>query len=465
MRAILLFPVVDLRTIASNPAAILRRRPGWPTGTVATLSGGYGGEFLTGFGPLCSATPAESDGWPGRRQYVPARSIRLPSDFPRSKALNVMPRRPPRCLSRRLYGSRNGPRTFFELELEFWPFGEWRVPGLVPARGRQVPGTLLDLELRAHGEQEAPVGLFGPKLASVLEARTTASGSPLVPGLVTSGQTQLILLGDGGSFDQTWVSLAEYSPDLEGLYFRRDGLIDEWFISKPDWPNDRRLVLLLTRLHVERVSLARTVELLPTASRALSAIGQTIDWRILCAYVRKSSHFLLNDRSYGLEVPALRALVAAEQTLLGSDWQAAIEIIEPHCEDAASALDGVARLEGMTYVENQYNVQGQAGAVGPNAHVHDVSFTQAWQNVSNSIDLPQLAEELKLLRAEARSRAETPDDDAAIAALGQAQVAAEQGDGDKALAHLARAGKWALGIAQAIGVAVASAAIKTSIGI
>ena len=35
------------------------------------------------------------------------------------------------------------------------------------------------------------------------------------------------------------------------------------------------------------------------------------------------------------------------------------------------------------------------------------------------------AQELKLLRAEARSRAETPDDDAAIAALGQAQVAAE----------------------------------------
>ncbi|MDG4757301.1 hypothetical protein [Micromonospora sp. WMMD710] len=113
---------------------------------------------------------------------------------------------------------------------------------------------------------------------------------------------------------------------------------------------------------------------------------------------------------------------------------------------------------------DRYDVQGQAGAVGPNAHVHDVSFVQLWNQLGNGIDLPTLAEELSRLRVALRERATTPEDDRAVADIGQAELAARSDDGVGALKSLRAAGRWALDTANAIGVAVAAEAIKIALG-
>ncbi|WP_224089908.1 hypothetical protein [Arthrobacter sp. StoSoilB13] len=115
-------------------------------------------------------------------------------------------------------------------------------------------------------------------------------------------------------------------------------------------------------------------------------------------------------------------------------------------------------------VGDKYEVSGQAAAVGPNAHVHHVSFNQLWLQKKDELDLGTLASELELVRVKARATATSPEEDDATAEAGKAQRAAEAGDGPTAMSHLARAGNWVLSIAEDVGAAVVSAAIKASIG-
>ena len=114
---------------------------------------------------------------------------------------------------------------------------------------------------------------------------------------------------------------------------------------------------------------------------------------------------------------------------------------------------------GDTYVS-----KGQTAAMGPNAHVHDVTFNQIWSQSESDIDLVKLAGELSQLRAEVKKDSVNPEADIAIGELAKAQIEAKNGNGPKVLEHLKNAGKWTLGVAEKIGTSVAAAAIKTAIG-
>jgi hypothetical protein len=114
---------------------------------------------------------------------------------------------------------------------------------------------------------------------------------------------------------------------------------------------------------------------------------------------------------------------------------------------------------------DKYTV-GQAGAVGPQSHAHDMNFNQLWQQgADEKIDLTTLATELSLLRSKLKEEATEPHQDAAVGAIASAEVAAKEGKGPEALEHLAKAGKWALGVAEKIGVGVATAALKEALGV
>jgi len=112
---------------------------------------------------------------------------------------------------------------------------------------------------------------------------------------------------------------------------------------------------------------------------------------------------------------------------------------------------------------DRYNA-GQVGAEGPSAHAHDISFSQVWNQTNGSIDLPTLTTQLKSLRQELQSSAQNAEDFAEIGAIANAEIEAQKGDGPQVLAALAKAGKWALGVAEKIGVSVAAAAIKSALG-
>ncbi|MGA2442170.1 MAG: hypothetical protein ABSH08_14540 [Tepidisphaeraceae bacterium] len=109
-----------------------------------------------------------------------------------------------------------------------------------------------------------------------------------------------------------------------------------------------------------------------------------------------------------------------------------------------------------------------AGAMGPNARAHDMSFQQIWNQNQQSIDLNVLAEQLAELRSEAERRAKAADGDIVVGEVGEitaAENAAQKGDGPAALKHLAACGRWAFGVATDIGVEVAATAIAKATGL
>ena len=115
-------------------------------------------------------------------------------------------------------------------------------------------------------------------------------------------------------------------------------------------------------------------------------------------------------------------------------------------------------IEGPTMSRDTYNISGQAGAVGPGAHAHDMTFQQ---NQAGGLDLPKLAEELGRLRAAMKGETTgTREQDKAIGAVADAEEAAAKGDGSAALQYLKSAGEWTLGVAEKIGVALAVEALK-----
>jgi hypothetical protein len=114
-----------------------------------------------------------------------------------------------------------------------------------------------------------------------------------------------------------------------------------------------------------------------------------------------------------------------------------------------------------------YNISGQAGAVGPNAHAHDNTFNQLQQigsQIEQSMDLAALATELETLRQSLKKEAVTEEHDMAVVDIGKAKKAAEAKDSTKTAESLKSAGKWALDVATKIGVSLASEALKHSMG-
>jgi hypothetical protein len=124
--------------------------------------------------------------------------------------------------------------------------------------------------------------------------------------------------------------------------------------------------------------------------------------------------------------------------------------------------DGKLFIKEMI-IGNKYQA-GQAGAIGPGAHAHDVNFSQIWNQLAYTIDLPSLAAELSKLRATLKEKATDDEHDIAIGSLALAEQAAKKGNGSKTLEYLAKAGKWALDAATQIGATIAAEAIRKSLG-
>lgn len=109
---------------------------------------------------------------------------------------------------------------------------------------------------------------------------------------------------------------------------------------------------------------------------------------------------------------------------------------------------------------DNYNI-GQGVGVGRNVRMKNTTINQ-FQAQAQNIDLPALAGELDILRAELRKQASEPEHDMAIGAVAAAQAEAKKGDGSKAMEYLSKAGQWALDIAVKVGVPVAIEALKKS---
>lgn len=115
---------------------------------------------------------------------------------------------------------------------------------------------------------------------------------------------------------------------------------------------------------------------------------------------------------------------------------------------------------------DQYRIEGQAAVVGPGGTAVGNEFVQLWNRTGpDNIDLNALMMELEQLRLALRTVATKPEHDIAVAEVAAAQLAAEKNDGPRVLHHLRSAGRWALDTANKIGAGVATAALKTALGL
>lgn len=126
--------------------------------------------------------------------------------------------------------------------------------------------------------------------------------------------------------------------------------------------------------------------------------------------------------------------------------------------------DQSRNYHGDLQVGDTYQVN-QAGAVGPNAHAHHMTFNQTADRIEGSINFVQLADELARLRQAMMREATEAEHSIAAGEVAKAEQSAKVKDPAKVAEHLRSAGKWALDIASKIGVPVAVEVLKKSIGI
>jgi hypothetical protein len=119
--------------------------------------------------------------------------------------------------------------------------------------------------------------------------------------------------------------------------------------------------------------------------------------------------------------------------------------------------------EGDVIMGDKYNT-GQAGAVGPHAHAHGMTFQQVGGNIESVTDLAELATELSALCLAMGREATETSHYKAIIAVAEAEQAAKANNSSKVAQSLKGVGKWALDIATKIGTSLATEAIKESMG-
>ena len=123
-------------------------------------------------------------------------------------------------------------------------------------------------------------------------------------------------------------------------------------------------------------------------------------------------------------------------------------------------------IETLNIVGQQYNVSGTAGAVGPSATLQGSLLAQVWSQCSFGEDqLGDLSEELARLAEALKGELERSDIDATVGALAAAESAARRGDGATALGYLRNVGKWCLGVAEKVGVPLATEALKSALSL
>jgi hypothetical protein len=160
----------------------------------------------------------------------------------------------------------------------------------------------------------------------------------------------------------------------------------------------------------------------------------------------------------------LHALSDFTNRILGLSGRPGLLELVRHDSPRATVLGEMSVVinQGKMDMSKSYSV-GQGVLLGENATARDIRVDQAWQIQAH--DLPALASELSRLRQEMKKLAAEPEEDVAVGQVAIAEKAAKDGDPKGVSEALKGAGKWALSVAEKIGVGVATQALKSALGL
>lgn len=231
----------------------------------------------------------------------------------------------------------------------------------------------------------------------------------------------------------------------------------------------RDLRIYLLRLHAERECIRKVLKNIADKHiniEAKSELSERLQFYLNVATRRISKLTLKIDQAETTEVEEIAR--EADETIFAGERDAILNTL--------ASLDIRKNIfHKVKHFVNQIIIQenimgdkyivGQAGAVGPHSHGHDINFKQIWLNSQEKIELSTLALELSRLREEMKKEAKEPAHDVAVGAIASAETAAQEGNGAKVLEYLAKSGQWALDVATKIGTGLAIQALKTALGL
>ena len=111
----------------------------------------------------------------------------------------------------------------------------------------------------------------------------------------------------------------------------------------------------------------------------------------------------------------------------------------------------------VSKMDNTFNINGQAGSVGPNATSINNSFTQSKSEIISDADLALLGAQLDIVRNAMKEHAigdSTPERDEEIGQVARAQIAAEKGEKSEVISHLKKVGSWTMAVAKEVSAEI-----------
>jgi hypothetical protein len=164
-----------------------------------------------------------------------------------------------------------------------------------------------------------------------------------------------------------------------------------------------------------------------------------------------------------IEENAKRDIEILRQVITGKSVE--INLLNGRVEGLKDAITHILESHtGETIMGDKYEISGQAGAVGPNAHAHHNTFNQLVNHFEQSIDLSALAKELSELRQAIAKQESSTQTAIALGRVAEAELAAIEKDTPKVIEHLKAAGKWTMDFAREIGKDVVAEAIRQAMG-
>jgi hypothetical protein len=201
------------------------------------------------------------------------------------------------------------------------------------------------------------------------------------------------------------------------------------------------------------------------------------DWSVRNAIrIARSAGLITRERTprYAVAVDALKifgshAAIGGHPscnirlTELGRIWKSSeSRSTGDYISDEAPSVGGVT-LD--IQIGDRFDNHGQAAQIGRKNVIRNSEVNQEWQGFGG-FDLVKLAKELTALRNALKALATDPEHDLAIGNIASAQLAAENGDENAAMNHLAQLGrlaKWVIDAAKSISVGIAVAAINIAL--
>jgi hypothetical protein len=328
------------------------------------------------------------------------------------------------------------------------------------------------------------------------------AGQPLAKLYATSSTLKRVLSTDQHCLEDWWIQSCEpiilivHKIDRESLqvpfwgksldFPKIDGTLSHYFIPHQGqrlrmWligedstsVTLRQLRIFLLRLHAERTCLRQILRNISTGK--LLVPRRSKQSRTLQEYLNDSTKRIskLNKHSDSRTEAEVGQLAReAEEYILPGECDAlirALKVIDVEKNILQKVEDFVQQLtiiKEQNIVSEQYNVSGQAGAVGSNAHAHDMTFNQQiGSQIEKTVDLEQLANELATLRQAMIKESKEVGHSIAVGEIAKAEQAATSKDATKVVEYLKAAGQWALDIASKVGVPIAIEALKRAMGI